>query len=77
MSNDCAICNRVGQNVICNTCGRRKAPLGRSISADEAGGYCESDCQGYLHDPKPDGLFPGERYGDSLGHMDWHEDALP
>lgn len=71
----CSICARVGGPLVeCAVCGQRKCPRGRD--APMAGGsYCDSDCPGYSQAPRPEELWPGERYGDSLGHMDWHEGA--
>lgn len=40
----------------CTTCGRRKAPRGRST----ADGYCGSDCPGYYQGPPAGHLWPGE-----------------
>lgn len=69
---DCPICARVGGALVeCSVCHKRKAPLGRAapLSSD----YCDRDCGGYRADPQPEELWPGEKYGDALGHMDWHE----
>ncbi len=44
----------------CATCGKRKAPRGRSIPLPAAGGYCDSQCRGYYDDPKPGHLWPSE-----------------
>lgn len=44
----------------CVVCHRRKAPLGRSVAAEMAGGLCDHDCGGYYKDPKPGHLWPGE-----------------
>ena len=44
----------------CATCGKRKAPLGRSLPLEMCNGYCGYDCPGYRQDPKPGHLFPGE-----------------
>jgi hypothetical protein len=52
-------CGRVGVGVICERCGRRKAPHGRS--APEGGMYCAmDDCAAYNDAPKPGCLWPGE-----------------
>lgn len=51
----------VGAYVICDTCGREKAPVGRSTPPVLAADYCDSDtCEGYYDDPRPQDLFPGE-----------------
>jgi hypothetical protein len=71
---DCAICNRVGGPLVtCSVCGMHKGPVGRSTAPADAG-YCSFDCPGYMQEPRPEELWPGERYGDSLGHMAWHEE---
>jgi hypothetical protein len=44
----------------CKTCGRTKAPVGRSIAPAMAGGVCDFDCPGYYENPKPCDLWPGE-----------------
>ena len=50
-----------GISVKCATCGRRKAPHGRSIPDMIHSGYCSrEDCPGYDEDPKPGCLWPGE-----------------
>lgn len=73
MSDDCPICNEVGGSLVeCVECGMKKKPTGRSAGAADTG-YCGPDCPGYRNAPFPSQLWPGERYGDSLGHMDWHE----
>ncbi len=42
----------------CTTCGRIKAPIGRSIPL---GMYrCDSECLGYRDDPYPPHLWPNE-----------------
>ena len=72
---DCAICNQVGGPLVeCAVCGLRKNPWGRSAPLEMANSLCDSDCEGYVQDPRPDGLWPGARYGDSIGHMDWHDE---
>lgn len=53
---DCTIdCEAV---VECTTCGRRKAPIGRSCPPEAY--YCDADCPGYGRDPVPGHLWPGE-----------------
>lgn len=67
----CSICARVGGSLVtCSTCHQLKQPRGRS--APIGAYYCDTDCPGYYDDPKPEELWPGEVYGESLGHMDWH-----
>lgn len=45
----------------CVVCGLDKAPRGRS--APLGGRYCSTwDCDGYLLDPKPGQLWPGETW---------------
>lgn len=57
--------------VTCTVCEQSKAPRGRSTGLGCS--YCDLTCPGYALDPQPGELWPNERYGDSLGHMDWHE----
>lgn len=73
-ASDCAICNEVGGPLVaCTVCGMNKHPFGRDPGIHAANGYCGHDCPGYTQEPRAGGLWPGERFGDSLGHMDWHE----
>lgn len=54
--------NVVGKSVECTTCGRRKKPWGRS---EPLGSYlCDSECPGFLEDPGPGQLWPGETQKD-------------
>lgn len=72
----CKVCDRVGgPRVYCTTCRMPKKPWGRSAPLEGSPVYCDSDCPGYREEPHPGELWPGERYGDSLGHMDWHEES--
>lgn len=72
---DCAVCDQVGGSLVwCVQCDLPKKPFGRD---SRTGGFCDSDCPGYPQMPTPGSLWPGERYGDSLGHEDWHEDVAP
>ena len=71
---DCSICNEIGgQRVECASCGRYKTPRGRSGPLE--GCDCEGWCPGYNQEPYAGQLWPGERYGDSLGHFDWHDEV--
>lgn len=71
----CKICDQVGGPLVkCAVCGFNKPPRGRAAPLSMVNGMCSSDCPGYDEDPIPEGLWPGERYGDSLGHMKWHEE---
>ena len=45
----------------CKTCGRRKAPVGRSVAPAMAGSLCDYECPGYRKDPSPCDLWPGEQ----------------
>jgi hypothetical protein len=46
---------------ICTTCGRTKAPRGRSISDATYNSYCTREqCKGYDEEPRPGDLWPGE-----------------
>ena len=44
----------------CKTCGKRKAPRGRSIPLPMAGGLCDTDCPGYNEEPRSGHYWPGE-----------------
>ena len=47
--------------VTCTTCGKRKAPRGRSVPMEAANSYCHMmDCTGYFDEPKAGHLWPGE-----------------
>jgi hypothetical protein len=51
--------------VNCQACGKRKAPRGRDVPMEVAGGYCTShDCWGYTAEPYAGDLWPGERRED-------------
>ena len=50
--------NRGPDYVKCETCGLRKKPIGRDASPYWYG--CDSDCPGYMQDPRPSCLWPGE-----------------
>lgn len=57
--------NKRGIQVTCTVCERIKAPRGRSLPWQLELSYCHADilsdmCPGYLLDPKPGDLFPGE-----------------
>lgn len=43
--------------VTCETCGRRKKPIGRDSSDN---GLCDQDCHGYYDSPVPTYRWPGE-----------------
>lgn len=74
MSN-CKSCDEVGGPLVdCGVCDMKKKPVGRSAGLYASMGYCDSDCPGYYEEPVPQGLWPGERLGDSMGHRDWHEE---
>jgi hypothetical protein len=47
---------------LCATCGKRKAPRGRSIPIPDVGAFCAGyfDCKGYPHEPTPGHLWPRE-----------------
>ena len=49
------------RNAECGTCGKRKAPFGRSMAHEMQSSYCNMDeCDDYLKAPKPSSFFPGE-----------------
>ena len=55
---DMAKSEEVGVAVTCTVCGHRKKPIGRSAPL---GAYmCDHECSGYVHDPQPGYLWPGE-----------------
>lgn len=51
---------KVGIHVYCQSCKRKKAPHGRSISAVTIDSWCTNECDGYGEFPKPGCLFPRE-----------------
>jgi hypothetical protein len=51
-----------GYRVTCTTCGVTKKPWGRSVPLDSY--YCDSDCHGYMQEPLPSNLWPGESEAD-------------
>jgi len=51
---------KIGIAVYCEVCGLRKKPYGRSASPVMANSLCDDDCAGYLSEPKPGDLWPGE-----------------
>lgn len=52
---------RVGKSVECAVCHKMKKPLGRSAPLEMGNSLCHYDCPGYLQDPQPDTLWPGEK----------------
>lgn len=56
---------KCGEPVQCATCGRTKAPIGRSVPLAAAGGYCDDGCSGYDNEPRAGHLWPGE-YEESM-----------
>ena len=73
---ECSICNQVGGPLVeCTVCHMPKHPRGRDPGLYASSGYCQHECPGHDQEPIPGSLWPNERYGDSLGHMDWHEEA--
>ena len=53
--------DRKGTEPECKTCGRVKVPIGRSVPMAMYGSSCGRECEGYLKDPQPDHLWPGEK----------------
>lgn len=45
---------------ICTVCHRYKQPVGRSVPLEMTNGVCSYECLGYLQDPTPGHLWPGE-----------------
>lgn len=63
-------CNeRCRTRVECLTCHRTKAPVGRSIAAEAANGYCNFECRGYRDHPLPGHLFPSEELEDGRSYL--------
>jgi hypothetical protein len=50
----------VGKAVDCVVCHRRKKPIGRSAPLEMANSLCDFECEGYMQDPQPGDLWPGE-----------------
>ncbi len=53
--------DREGTSPECETCGRVKFPVGRSVPIPVYGSGCSQDCSGYWNAPQPDHLWPGEK----------------
>lgn len=71
----CRVCARTGGPLIkCLDCGLSKKPIGRSAPLYMANGLCDEDCPGYREEPIADQLWPGENWGESMGHSDWHDE---
>jgi hypothetical protein len=51
---------KIGAQVNCTFCRRRKKPVGRSAPMELASSLCDHECEGYYLDPKPGHLWPGE-----------------
>lgn len=51
---------RVGVAQKCAVCGHRKSPRGRAAPLIMSNGMCDRDCEGYMRDPRPGSLWPGE-----------------
>jgi hypothetical protein len=49
-----------GCRPVCATCGRMKAPVGRSAPMEMAGVMCDDECRGYRLKPTPCDLWPNE-----------------
>ena len=49
---------KVGIRVNCTVCGYEKKPHGRSAPMGIM--FCDDECSGYLLEPKPGCLWPGE-----------------
>lgn len=52
---------KVGIAVYCATCGLRKKPIGRDAPMAMATSLCDHECSGYRQNPRPGGLWPGEK----------------
>ncbi len=55
-----ATSGEVGVAVNCTVCGMRKKPIGRSAPLEMANSMCDHECPGYLQEPLPGSLWPGE-----------------
>ncbi len=55
---------KVGISINCVTCGKSKAPHGRSVADIMADSLCSHRCPGYNEDPQPGCLWPGETAAD-------------
>ena len=53
-----------GISVTCTTCGRAKAPHGRSIPDSLGSSLCSEGCPGYSLEPFAGCLWPGETDAD-------------
>ena len=53
--------DREGTSPRCEMCGRVKYPLGRAVAVADYEGGCNRECDGYMDDPQPDHLWPGEK----------------
>ncbi len=51
---------RIGIAVNCAQCGLRKKPIGRCAPLEMANGLCDYECPGYVKEPQPGSLWPGE-----------------
>ena len=54
----------VGVAVYCTTCELWKKPNGRDAAAIIANSLCDRDCPGYMEEPLPGHLWPGEKQED-------------
>lgn len=71
-------CDKVGGPLVeCKRCGMPVSPTGRSVAAASHGSYCNcfsgladgtdyKDFAVWMMETKNDGLWPGERWGDSM-----------
>ena len=51
---------KIGIQVICATCGRPKAPRGRSVPAVTWDMWCTDECPSYRDEPLPGDPWPAE-----------------
>ena len=64
-----------GFEVKCTTCGKRKAPIGRSLAPELYDSYCThsiidpDSCEGYNEAPYMGWLFHNELWSESFGDM--------
>lgn len=55
---------KIGKAVDCTVCGMQKNPVGRDAPAAFAADSCSYECKGYMQEPHPGSLWPGESQAD-------------
>jgi len=54
-------------DIICKTCGKEKAPHGRSLPENYYDSHCTFECEGYYKEPYPSSYFIGEAQNEDNG----------